>query len=125
MSTTENRTEEAATSSLTIVSQNTQRIELSPAMQETIKEALLIYLRTNKEVVRELIAESFPDEEIELKTIPKDQAKKLIMELIETNVGIKTSEIITKSCLEPTLVMDVLQELGKEEKVRSEPTNTK
>jgi hypothetical protein len=93
----------------------------SPEMMQSIRESLVIYLRSNPEFVRDILNDLFKanPEEIHLKSVPKDVAKKMIGEFIQKNPGVKTSDIIMKLELEPALVVEILKELESEDSVLS------
>jgi len=57
------------------------------------------------------------EEMIELRQIPKEQAKELIYEYIKKNPGCWTSDIIIDLQLDPDLVLKVLEELKNEGKI--------
>ena len=60
------------------------------------------------------------DQEIILKTIPRDEALKLIKKYIDKNPGCRTSDIIINLEIDPDLVLDVIRTLRQRGEIRSE-----
>ena len=65
-----------------------------------------------------------PEEIIELKKIPKDKAIELIKSYVEKHPACRTSDIIYDLELDPDLVLDCLNELEKEKKIRGKEIDT-
>ncbi len=76
-------------------------------------------LKEIKEDLKELKEAVKPvaEEEIELHKIPKEEAKKKIFEYIKGHPGCLTGDIILNLGLDPDLVLEVLGELEREERV--------
>ena len=88
-------------------------------MLEIKSDEILKKLDDLKKRINELENLIKSEEVIELKKIPKDEAKKLILDYIEKHEGCWTDEIIFDLKLDPVLVVEVLKELEGEEEVES------
>ena len=71
-------------------------------------------LKREIEELEEAILEEKP---VELREIPIDEAKKLILDYIDRNPGCYTDDIIFDLQLDPILVVKALKELEEEGKV--------
>lgn len=60
---------------------------------------------------------------VELKTLPKREARELILDYITRHHGAKTSDIIFDLAIEVDLVLEILEELRKENEI--EPVDIK
>ena len=103
--------------SITVQNSNVKTYEISPEILESIKESLIHHFKTNPDFLQEIMNKALaqPEEVIELKSIDKNDAKKLIQEYTESNPGIKTSDIIINLKLDPIQVMEILKELQEEQ----------
>ncbi len=69
-------------------------------------------LKSLSEIIADMLKQK--RESIFLRTIPKDEARKLILDYIEKHPGCWTDEIFMNLRLDPILVFEVLRELEKE-----------
>jgi hypothetical protein len=65
--------------------------------------------------------ETYPKQKVEkFHSFPRKKAVRLIKEYISTHRGCRTSEMLSNLHLDPELVLEVLTELKKAGKIRSE-----
>ena len=108
-------------SSITVESTNVKTYQLSPEIREDIKQSVVHLLRSDPALIKEIFNEAFEvkPEEINLRTINRDEAKKQVQEYVMANVGCKTSDIIMNLELDPVLVMEILKELKDQNFIQS------
>lgn len=98
-------------------------LKLEPLIQE-IRDLILEIKGLTMEIKnlqKELKKTRFlPEEEkeIELETVPKEEAKKMILEYVDKNPKCFTSDIILNLKLNPDLVLEILGELEHEGKIK-------
>jgi len=112
----------------TITVENIKRYHISNEAREDIKQSLEHVLRTDPTILIQAVESVLKEknepvdslnEELELKTFEKAEAKQMIKEYIDNNSGCKTSEIILKLSIDPMQAMEILKELRKEQVVQT------
>jgi hypothetical protein len=89
--------------------------KLEKALEKTLDKKL------ERIVKKYLKSKEKESEVIELKKIPKKQARSLVKSYIDTHEGCRTSDIIYDLALDPELVLEVLQDLNKKKMIKGEP----
>jgi predicted Rossmann fold nucleotide-binding protein DprA/Smf involved in DNA uptake len=117
--------------SVTVV--NKQTMMINPDMQDLIKQSVLLHLKGNQEllknvlkdflnnhphVLKEIVEELTNPPEVSFDSLDRETAKAKILEFIEANPGSRTSDIILATNLEPPLVMEILKELNTEGNIK-------
>lgn len=115
--------------SIRVEDSTVRTFQITPEIMEDLRASLIHTIKTDSQLKKDLIFEllgknevlipkqTTNDEEVFLKEVNKDEAKKQIQEFVQSNPGCRTSDIIFALKLDIDLVMETLKELKNEELV--------
>ena len=90
---------------------------------DLLKEVLMDYLRENPHILKDILNERLiaDDEEINLRMVDRGLAKREIVDFIKSKPDCLTSDIIMQLRIDPSLVMEILKELKEQDIILSKP----